>query len=198
MGTRGICWESIDSFPFGILWLNIPFCRKAEVSPFTWSLSSSLLHPLSSPRPKHSGVQYALNESSWWDSEANNSITEPSTRQEPCLGTIQSWGLLNPHAGFVTIFARLGDYVMCLRTQLGSSEMGSRGQVFCLPYLVFTQHSIISTFFPQHSNDQKKKVVGWPKSLFIWAFHSVLPKKPERTFWHIIFVLHSYDYNVSG
>ena len=136
---------------------NIPFCRKAEVSPFTWSLSSSLLHPLSSPRPKHSGVQYALNESSWWDSEANNSITEPSTRQEPCLGTIQSWGLLNPHAGFVTIFARLGDYVMCLRTQLGSSEMGSRGQVFCLPYLVFTQHSIISTFFPQHSNDQKKR-----------------------------------------
>ena len=23
-------------------------------------------------------------------------ITEPSTRQEPCLGTIQYWGLLNP------------------------------------------------------------------------------------------------------
>lgn len=35
MGTRGICLESIDSFPFGILWLNTHFRCKAEVSPFT-------------------------------------------------------------------------------------------------------------------------------------------------------------------
>lgn len=29
--------------------------------------------------------------------------TEPSIRQELCLGTVRYWSLLNPHAGFVTI-----------------------------------------------------------------------------------------------
>ena len=73
----------------------------------------------------------------------------------PVLGSLKS------SLKIVTIFGRLGDYVMCPRTQLGSSKMGFRGQVFCLPYLVFTQHSIISTFFPEHSNDKKKKKSYW-------------------------------------
>ena len=112
----------------------------------------------------------------------------------PVLGSLKS------SLKIVTIFGRLGDYVMCPRTQLGSSKMGFRGQVFCLPYLVFTQHSIISTFFPEHSNDKKKKkkATGLAKKLIHLGVSFCLTKKPERTFWHTIFVLHPYDYNISG
>lgn len=157
----GFAWSLLIHSPlvfFGWIFISAAKQRLVpshEVSPLLF------LHPLSSARPKHSGVQYALNESSCWDSDANNSYHWTFYKAGAMFGYHPVLGSLKSSLKIVTIFGRLGDYVMCPRTQLGSSKMGFRGQVFCLPYLVFTQHSIISTFFPEHSNDKKKKESYW-------------------------------------
>lgn len=144
----GFAWSLLIHYPlvfFG--WILISAAKQRlvpshEVSPLLF------FHPLSSARPKHSGVQYALNKSSCWDSDANNSYHWTFYEAGAMFGHHPVLGSLKSSLKIVTIFARLGDYVICPRTQLGSNKMGFRGQVFCLPYLVFTQHSIISTFSP--------------------------------------------------
>lgn len=90
-------------------------------------------------------------------------------------------------------------------THLGNSKMGFRGQVFCLPYLVFTQHSIISmlfVFFPNISMT-KKKVLDWPKSSFIQGFHPILPKSLNELFGiqylcYFLMIITSQDNNQKG